>query len=536
MSQSTALLPNTNDDYDLIVIGSGMGSLATASLMATVGGQRVLVLEAGRKLGGFLHTFRRGPYQWEPGVHYVSGMEDGNLNRRCMDLVTGGKARWHKIGDPLENLFFPEGNFKMHADPKAFERDLIDRFPAEARAIKRYFKDMKRLLAWSTRWYISKQFPDWLAERVSFGRKLASRNTQEYLDELFDDAFLKAILTAQWPDFGTPPHESALGFHAIVATAFYSGGYYPIGGPDSMITGAVEQIEARGGSCLRGHRVEEILIEDNQAYGVRVSTRSGIQEFFAPTIVSGAGVVNTFQKMVPDGYGEIERAKAAQAIPGTSSVNLFLGLKDDPAKHGFRDCNYWMYRTSTHVRSATQPGELPIIDGAYLSFGSMRDPQSTSHTAQIVTFSDHSDWADFGAGEWKERGDKYEKHKAAIIEQLLDFVEQYTPGLRDLIDHQELASPLTIKSFLDHPHGQMYGRACTPERLGANEFNVGTSVQNLHVTGTDLVNPGIDSALMVGVMTASKLLGPLGMPRVMTRAFTTDYDDIKAVTPVEVVV
>lgn len=518
--QQSALEQQQENHYDLIVVGSGMGSLATASLMATVGKQRVLVLESGRKLGGFLHSFRRGPYHWEPGVHYVSGMEKGNLNRRCMDLVTGGNTQWQKIGDPLENLFFPEGNFKMHSDPKRFERDLIERFPAEEQAIRRYFKDMKRLLGWSTRWYISKQFPDRLAKRVSYGRKLAMRNTKQYLDELFDDPFLKAIVTAQWPDFGTPPHQSALAFHAIVATAFYSGGFYPVGGPNSLIDGAVAQIENQGGACLRNHKVEEILIHDNRAYGVQVTTNKGTEEFFAPKIVSGAGVANTFEKMVPKAYAKTERAKVGRARVGTSSVNLFLGLKEHPATRGFRDCNYWMYRNSTHVQPAGRRGALPPIGGAYLSFGSMRDPHSTAHTAQIVTFSESRDWAQFDAGEWKQRGESYEQRKEAVIEQLLDFVEGYTPGLRDLIDHQELASPLTIKSFLDHPHGQMYGRACTPARLGDNEFNVGTSVENLYVTGTDLANPGIDSALMVGVMTASKLLGPIGMPRIMTRAFS----------------
>lgn len=501
-----------------------MGSLTTASLMATVGNKKVLVLEAGPKLGGFLHSFRRDTYNWEPGVHYVSGMNEGSTNRRCMDLVTGGKVRWHQISDYFENFMFPQENFLVSSNAKKYQRELIARFPAEAKSINRYFKDMKSLLGWSTRWYISKQFPDWLAQLVSSGRKLARRNTKEYLDELFDDPLLKAILTAQWPDFGTPPHESALGFHAIIATAYYSGGYYPVGGPDSMINGAVEQISKAGGRCLRRHEVTDILIEDNKAFGVRVKHKKGIKEFFAPKIVSGAGVINTFQKMVASEYATAERQKVRNAITGTSSMNLFLGLNDDPAKHGFADCNYWMYSNTSHLKSATPAGEMPAVDGAFLSFASMRDPASTSHTAQIVTFSNDTDWAEFAESDWKRRGEEYENRKAEMIEKLLDFVEQYHPSLRELIEHKELSTPLTVKSFLHHPHGQIYGQACTEERMGENEFSIGTSVKNLYLTGTDVVNPGVDAALMSGVMTASKLLGWTGMPRIMTRAFSEQYD------------
>ena len=45
--------------YDLIVVGSGMGGLTVASLMAQLKGWRVLVLERHFRLGGFTHSFAR---------------------------------------------------------------------------------------------------------------------------------------------------------------------------------------------------------------------------------------------------------------------------------------------------------------------------------------------------------------------------------------------------------------------------------------------------------------------------------------------
>lgn len=67
-------------DFDAIVIGSGMGGLTVASLLAQMRRWRVLVLEQHFKLGGFTHTFQRpGGYRWDVGLHYVGEMAPGRL-------------------------------------------------------------------------------------------------------------------------------------------------------------------------------------------------------------------------------------------------------------------------------------------------------------------------------------------------------------------------------------------------------------------------------------------------------------------------
>ena len=48
-----------NTNWDVIVIGSGIGGLTTASLLAKAGGRKVLVLEQHVQPGGLTHVFRR---------------------------------------------------------------------------------------------------------------------------------------------------------------------------------------------------------------------------------------------------------------------------------------------------------------------------------------------------------------------------------------------------------------------------------------------------------------------------------------------
>jgi len=63
--------------YDAIVIGSGIGSLTTAGLLAGVAKKRVLVLEKHSTPGGLTHAFRRQGASWDVGLHYVGDMAPG---------------------------------------------------------------------------------------------------------------------------------------------------------------------------------------------------------------------------------------------------------------------------------------------------------------------------------------------------------------------------------------------------------------------------------------------------------------------------
>jgi phytoene dehydrogenase-like protein len=510
-----------SNKFDAIVIGSGIGGLTTASLLAQIGKKRVLVVERHFKLGGFTHSFRRKDYEWDAGVHYVGEMQAGALSRRLMDMVTRDGVKWHRMSSSFEKFIFPEGTCDVPDNPKLFEKGLIERFPAEKEKIKQYFRDVATAQHWLARWFVAKVFGRRVLDVVSyFGKKLASMTTADYMAR-FDDPLLRAFLTAQWPDFGTPPAESAFGFHATVTADFFHGGYYPIGGSKEIAEHAAKAIEDHGGECLVSHPVQRIHVKNGRACGVTVLRKGQEVEFHAPIIISNAGAVNTFGKMVPEEYCAAEREQIKRLKPGPSSLVLFLGLNDDPRKHGFSDCNYWMYsRTDHDIHAKLREGEPERIDGAFLSFGSLRNPGQHPHTAQIITLSDDRGWAKYSDKPWMLRGAEYEAKKDDLAAKMIDYVEQRLPGLKGLIDYQELSTPLSVKSFTDHPGGAIYGQACDGNRLFRDRWMIDTSLRNLYLTGSDVGTPGINGAVVAGAMTAARLLGPLGLMRVMGTAYT----------------
>jgi all-trans-retinol 13,14-reductase len=509
------------ESFDAIVIGSGVGGLAAASLLARVGGKRVLVLERHFKPGGFTHTFRRHAWTFDVGLHYVGEMQEGAQARRLFDLASGGALAWAKLPSPFERFVYPGFTFEVSDDPARYEEKLADAFPAERAAVRRWFAALERAAAWAGRHFVGRALPAPVAALLDVpGRAAALRTTGEVLEATFGDPLLRAVAASQWGDYGLPPSQSAFAMHAVVARSYFHGAFYPVGGSGEIARTFLAEVERAGGACRVNHEAVEILVEGGRAAGVRALARRGAQErevmLRAPIVVSDAGIAAT--------YGRLLRSASAPpaAAPqrGTSHVSVYLGLSRSPAELGFRGENNWFFDLRDHDAAFAQAGDL--LRGrarmAYLSFPSLKDPRATAHTAEIVAIADGAPFERWRALPWRRRGDEYEAVKATMARALVDLVERRCPGFRDLIAYEEVSTPVTVEHFTGHPGGRIYGAPATPERMRDARFGVGTPVKGLYLAGADAMSLGIEGAFMGGALAAGAAMGPLGVQRIFAAA------------------
>ncbi|MBL8022010.1 MAG: NAD(P)/FAD-dependent oxidoreductase [Leptospirales bacterium] len=512
-----------SNEFDAIVIGSGMGGLTVASILATVGKKRVLVLERHFRAGGFTHEFNRKKYHWDVGVHYIGDLAETSMLRRLFDVITGSQVKWQKMEEPFEMFVYPDFSFPVYGDPERFIGDVVAMFPDEEPAIRRYLEDVKKAAAWFGRHVTMKSLPPFLDGLThlldSLGQKSALMTTGEYLNLHFKNEKLKALLLSQWGDYGLPPAESTFVIHSLIVTHYLNGGYYPVGGAGKIAESVEAILNANGGEIRVSHEVTEVIVEEGKAVGVRVKKLperpdSNI-EFRAPLIVSDAGAWTTFMRLVPESVSLPFRSDLDEFYkqqPVTTNVTLYLGLKEDPRKQGFHGENYWIYSTYDHDKNYLNRSkwvEESNPTGAYLSFPSLKNPESQSHTAEIIAFADYKTFEPWKGGAWKKRGMEYADLKEKIAQLLIAYIEKHLPGFKDNVEFYELSTPITNEHFTAHPLGSIYGLACVPDRFRESKASFSrarTPVPGLFLTGADVSSPGVAGAMMGGFATLAHLI------------------------------
>ncbi|MEM7181405.1 MAG: NAD(P)/FAD-dependent oxidoreductase, partial [Spirochaetota bacterium] len=497
--------------------------------------KKILILERHFQVGGFTHTFqRKRKYEWDVGLHYVGQLgEDGDL-KKAFDFLTRGQLKWAEMPDVFDKFVYPDFTFEVRKGRNNFRNDLIKTFPHEEKAIRQYFYDLDRVNTWFKINETKKNVPDFIRPLFNLlpdEKDFALQTVAEYMNKSFEDERLKAILVSQWGDYGIPPAKAAFAIHCILVSHYFKGAFYPVGGSGQIAETMLPIIQEKGGHILLNHRVDEILIESGKAVGVRAEyLRAGeeeepIKEFRAPLIISGAGAYITYERLLKN-YEDNPYREGLRSFDTknqtTAHISMYLGLKDSPAKLGFGGENHWIFSSLDHDASFAGRNSWIHKDGplmCYLSFPSLKDPQAKAHTAELITFVDYEAFSKWQDTKWTKRGEDYKLLKEKIAEGMISFIEKHYPGFRDLIEYQELSTPLTTVSMTGHHRATIYGLAGTPDRFDNEKSpwcQARTPIKGLYLTGSEASAWGIAGAMLSGYVTATHLLQPWNMPKILS--------------------
>lgn len=495
--------------WDYVVIGSGIGGMAAAALLARLG-RRVLILEQHNIPGGFTQTFKRPGYRWDVGVHIVGEMSQQSYPGRLLAALGDGRLAWEPVGEFYDEFNFPDGfSVRLPDTAEGFRQTLGESFPGERAAIDEYLALTRTAARSVSKAIQARAMPRLLAPGAA-GRAMAAAaphvdaTTAEVLASLTDDPRMRAVLAAQWGYYGTPPSRSSFAMHALMVRHFLRGAYYPVGGAASIADSLLRTVADAGGWTAVRRPVTAIERHRGRVVGVRLGDGSLVE---ARRVVSTIGAIPTAGLLGEELGGPGEPYREA----GPAHVSLYLGFRGDIAAAGARRWCQWYFGSWDveeglwQVAPDREPGASPVM---FCSFPSLKDPlhdpgPEMRHTGEAIAFVPWEAFARWQGTRWQRRPAAYDEFKAALTARLLEQYLGRYPALAQMVDHVEMSTPLSTNHFAAAHRGSIYGLGTAVARFHDGSLLPRTRLRGLYLGGADASAPGIVGALNGGVLAAA---------------------------------
>lgn len=499
-----------NNQFDVIVIGSGMGGMVTAAALSKLG-HKVLMLEQYESLGGQTHSFSREGFSWDAGIHYLGGFGPDVSAKAMLDWLCDSPIELAPVGTVYDTLHIGDSEPLPLSRPVAAQRmDLKERFPEDVEAIDAWFdailegrdalsavlqgRSMPPVVALTLKWWRSRNI-----------KRFCEQTTAEVVSEITSNSKLANVLMAQWGDFGGRPSTASFAIHSAVMNSYLeSGAYYPVGGASSIAKQMLPTIISNGGDARAGVEVTSVIMKNGVVVGVETADGN---KFFAKHIVSNIGARETVDRLLPNGHGHDDWVDEIRSIgPNICHYSMFLGFSGDVEAAGMTKSNHWLYPTGeVDLVWTDAPDSRP--PAMFVSFASLKDPAhdpgpDQKYAGELIAWSDWSTvdrWADLPSN---DRGESYQSFKRKIETVLLEQFAHYFPQLADLIVFHEVSTPLATASITGHRMGSFYGLDVTPHRVTTDALRMKTPIEGLYLTGQDVLTPGVPGAFWGGFLCA----------------------------------
>jgi prolycopene isomerase len=506
---SLASRSQTNSfEFDVIVIGSGIGGLVTATQLAAKGA-KVLVLERYIIPGGSAGYFEREGYRFDVGASMIFGFGSQgttNLLTRALEAVN---VSLETIPDPVQiHYHLPEGlDLKVHKNYEKFLQELTAFFPHEKEGIRRFYDECWKVFnCLNAMELLSLEEVGYLT-RVFFQHPLACLGLSKYLPlnagdiarRYIKDEKLLKFIDMECYCWSVVPAEKTPMINAgmVFSDRHYGGINYPKGGVGQIAQKLVEGLEKAGSHIQYKARVTEIVIERDRAVGVRLADG---KEYRAKKIVSNATRWDTFNKLLPAEKIPLKEKKWQQKYKKSPSfLSLHLGVKEDVLPIG-TECHHILLEDwqKMEEKEATIFVSIPTLLDRSLA------PEG-HHIIHTFTPSWIEDWQGLSPKE-------YEAKKELAAENLMDRLEKIFPGLETGLDYQEVGTPRTHRRFLGREDGT-YGPIPSRKLAGllGMPFNR-TAIPGLYCVGdSTFPGQGLNAVAFSGFACGHRIAVDLGL-------------------------
>ncbi len=448
-------------DADAIIIGSGLGGLTAGAMLARYG-WKVLVCESHTIPGGAAHSFSRQGFHFDSGPSFYCGLGNAgdagkapSLNplRQVLDAleVTLETVPY----DPLGHYHFPEGTLPIYGNGDRYRAEIAKFTATGAQELAQFEQQLMPLYESLSQVPTLAICPELKGLPLLLGRypwamlKLLTQvgrvqgSTGTVMDKTIRNPFVRRLVDLECFLLSGLKAESTV----LPEMAFMFGERshsvidYPIGGGGAIAQALITGLEKWGGTLKLNTHVEQIVMRDGKAAGVKVR---GGETLHAPVIISNATIWDTYGSLLqPDDLPSSFRQDALDTPAVESFMHLHLGIRAD-GLDGL---------TGHHVvvhdgdRDITTPGNTCMISIPTVWDTSLAP--AGHHTVHAYTLESFEGW---------QRDEFYGARKRERAEPLFRALEKVIPDVRDRTVVELIGTPLTHAHYLRRYQGT-YGPA-----------------------------------------------------------------------------
>ncbi len=479
--------PTHRADYDVIIIGGGMGGLSAAAHLASKN-LKVLLLEQHSKVGGCTTNFRRGVFTFDASLHEMAGGLSGGKYGALYQLLdiagVRNKVEIYELPHFYRSIY-PGIDIRMPNNWEGYKKALKERWPEESEGIEKYHRlcsglfgdimTLRNLFRYGRFGELVTKMLVPLRQRIFFA--WMDKTAGDLMDECFTGEEIKAVVSQMWMYFGAPVHEQTALLPLAATEVFLTDGVSHIKGTSQALSNAyADRIRELGGVVKTDSLVTRIIIEDGMAKGVE--TESG-DRYTARYIVSNTDPYQMVFKLVGEEYfpeDYLERLKELK--PANSLFGVYMGLNIDLKKRGYTDTEIF-YSTSRVTR---------------LLYDNMMKGDYKNGAVSIAMYSNYGDpiYAPPGKSNvvltafsaykiWPEDRVAYQKMKEEKMKELIQLAARVVPELAvpGYIEVKEGYTPRTIARYTMNRGGIPYGFYISPEQW--QKIPNATPIDNLFI-------------------------------------------------------
>ena len=467
-------------NYDVLIIGSGLGGLECGALLAQKG-LRTLVLEGSHQPGGCMQSFRRGGLHYDTGLHYVGGLAPGQTMHKAFGQLGLLDLPWERMDEAFDRVIIAGRRFAFHQGYQAFVDGLAKDFPHQREALQSYVRRLQHVT-----------------------EEDMEVNAYDYLSKTFSDEMLLNVVSAAAMKTELKRESLPLFNFAHTCSSYIESSWRLRGDGNLLVNKLIDTICKAGGEVRTDSRVVRLTETDGHISKAVCADGSTYEAGYFISDIHPAVLCQMLEDC--PSVRKAFRRRMASAENTTGMFTAQLSIK--PGALRYFAHNVFVY-DKPNVWTMTE--ENDPVKGVMVSARVPEDGSDMLRQIDLLTpmpWQECKEWEDTKVG---HRGEDYKAFCKQKTEQCLTLAEQYIPGLRDMVEHCYTSTPLTYRDYLGSPEGGAFGmrKDCRAPMLSFH--SVSTPLPNLLLTGQSIILPGIEGVTMTAFETCSRIINGLGI-------------------------